>query len=184
MGYSQSECIKKDTLQTRQKGFLPNHAKVQFAGSIGFFSAGFGYQLWNIYEPTLLYGLLSENCGGSHTTVHTISIKNSFYLTEDPWLKRFHPKAGLLINWGNTNNTFHKLPPHYPEKYYFQNKIHIAPFWGGEWHIPFHDKHLKGMGLYFEFSALDAYLLEAIRTDFVSFRDIWSLGIGISFYLH
>ncbi len=131
-----------------------------------------------------MYGLLSENLGGSHITVHTLSLKNSFYLTEGPWLKRFYPKAGLLINLGYTHNTFHKLPPYYPEKYYFQNKIHVAPFWGGEWHIPLRDKHLTGIGLYFEFSALDAYLLEAIRTDFVSISDVWSLGLGVSFYFH
>ncbi|WP_016777526.1 hypothetical protein [Anaerophaga thermohalophila] len=174
--------IGEDTLFIRPRWFFPSHVKVQYAGSVGFISVGAGYRLWDIYEPTLMYGYLSESMGGSNVSVHTISLKNSFYLTSSPWLGHFWPRVGLLINWGNTKNTFRKLPPHYPEKYYFQNKMHLAPFWGGEWHFHIKDKHLSGIGIYFEFSALDAYLLEAVRTDYVRMTDIWSLGIGISFY--
>lgn len=174
--------IGGDTLYIRPRWFLPTHAKIQYAGSIGFVSVGAGYRLWNIYEPSLMYGYLSESFGGSNVSVHTISLKNSFYLTSLPWLKHFWPRVGMLINWGNTNNTFSKLPPHYPEKYYFQNKIHLAPFWGGEWHFAIKDKHLSGVGIYFEFSALDAYILEAIRTEYIKITDVWSLGIGVTFY--
>lgn len=179
-----STVISGDTIYYRPKWFFPHHAKVQYAGSVGFLSVGAGYQLWDIYEPTLSYGLLNNYLGGSDVTVHTISLKNSFFLTKKPWFQHFWPKAGLLINWGNTNNTFSSLPPHYPERYYFQNKIHAAPFWGGEWYQPLKDKHLTGLGLYFEFSALDAYLLEAVRTEYVTMLDVWSLAIGITFYFH
>lgn len=174
--------IGEDTLYIRPRWFVPSHVKIQYAGSIGFISVGAGYRLWDIYEPTLMYGYLSEGLGGSDVSVHTISLKNGFYLTSSPWFGHYWPRVGLLINWGHTKNTFRKLPPHYPEKYYFQNKIHVAPFWGGEWHFQIKDKHLSGVGIYFEFSALDAYLLEAVRTDYVRMTDIWSLGIGISFY--
>ena len=181
---TRKKVIGTDTIHYRPRWFLPRHAKIQYAGSIGFFSAGAGYRLWEVYEPTLLYGFLSENFGGSDVAVHTISLKNSFFLSSTPWLKYFWPRAGLLINWGFTNNTFRKLPPYYPEKYYFQNKVHVAPFWGGEWYIPIKDKHLSGMGVYFEFSALDAYLLEAVRTEYIGLMDIWSFGVGISFYFN
>jgi hypothetical protein len=177
-----SKVIRGDTVIFRARWFFPRHVKMQFAGSVGFLSVGAGYRLWDIYEPTLIFGYLSETFGGSDVTVATISLKNSFDLTPTAWFGHFWPKAGILINWGNTNNTFKKLPPHYPEKYYFQNKVHLAPFLGGEWYMPIKDKHLNGLGFYFEFSALDAYLLEAIRTEYVTLRDIWSLGMGITFY--
>lgn len=176
--------ISGDTLHYRARWFFPRHIKVQYAGSVGFISVGAGYHLWDVYEPTLSYGLLNEALGGSNVTVHTISLKNSFFLTQKPWFDHFWPKAGLQINWGNTNNTFSSLPAHYPEKYYFQNKVHAAPFWGGEWYQPLKDKHLTGWGIYFEFSALDAYLLEAIRTDYVTMLDVWSLAVGFTFYFH
>ncbi|RCW31343.1 hypothetical protein [Marinilabilia salmonicolor] len=176
--------ISGDTVHYRSRWFFPKHAKIQYAGSVGFLSVGVGYHLWDIYEPTFSYGLLNEFLGGSNVTVHTFSLKNSFFLTQKPWFNHFWPKAGLMINRGNTNNTFRKLPPHYPESYYFQNKIHAAPFWGGEWYQPLKDKHLTGWGFYFEFSALDAYLLEAIRTEYVTMLDVWSLAFGITFYFH
>ena len=179
---SREKVIREDTIHVKTRWFFPTHGKVQFAGSIGFFSVGLGYRLWDLYEPTLMYGHLSENFGGSSVSVQTISLKNSFFLTRSPWFKHFWPKTGLLVNWGNTNTTFKKLPPHYPKEYYFQNKVHIAPFLGGEWHIPLEDKHLTGLGVYFEFSALDAYLLEAIRTEYITIKDVWSLGFGVSFY--
>lgn len=176
--------ISGDTVSYRPRWFFPNHAKIQYAGSVGFLSLGAGYRLWEKYEATLSYGLLNDFLGSSDVTVHTISLKNSFFLTQKPWFNHFWPKAGLMINWGNTNNTFRRLPPHYPESYYFQNKVHVAPFWGGEWYQPMKDKHLTGWGLYFEFSALDAYLLEAIRTEYVTMLDVWSLALGITFYFH
>ncbi len=174
--------IQGDTIQVRPRWFFPAHAKIQFAGSVGFFSVGAGYRFWEMYEPTLSYGLLAKKFGRSDVTVHTISLKNSFYLTRLPWFNHFWPKAGMLVNLGNTKNTFHRLPAHYPEKYYFQNRIHLAPFWGGEWHFPLRDKHLTGIGIYFEFSALDAYLLEAVRTDYVSMMDVWSFAAGLTIY--
>jgi hypothetical protein len=134
--------ISGDTVSYRPRWFFPKHAKIQYAGSVGFLSIGAGYWLWEKYEATLSYGLLNDFLGGSDVTVHTISLKNSFFLTQKPWFDHFWPKAGLMINWGNTNNTFHRLPPHYPESYYFQNKIHAAPFWGGEWYQAMKDKHL------------------------------------------
>lgn len=164
--------------------YHPRHLKLQYAGSIGFFSVGAGTRIGGSYEPSLYYGLLANGFGGSSVTVHTISLKNSFYLTETPWFNHFYPKAGLSLNWGHTNNTFRTLPPHYPNRYYFQNRLHVAPFWGGEWRMGMTTRYFKDAGLYFEFSALDAYLLEAVRTKYVRMRDIWSLGVGITFYLH
>ncbi|WP_234408304.1 hypothetical protein [Marinilabilia salmonicolor] len=126
--------ISGDTVTYRPRWFFPKHAKIQYAGNVGFLSVGVGYHFWDIYEATFSYGLLNEFLGGSHVTVHTLSLKNSFFLTQKPWFNHFWPKAGIMINRGNTNNTFRKLPPHYPESYYFQNKVHAAPFWGGEWY--------------------------------------------------
>ena len=101
-----------------------------------------------------------------------------------PLFNHFYPKAGLAINWGHTNNTFNKLPEHYPNKYYFQNKVHVAPLFGGEWIIPLKDKHLKAGSVYFELSTLDAYLLECLRTEYIHFNDIWNIALGVTFYIH
>lgn len=175
--------INKDTISYRRRWFLPSQYKLQYAGGIGFMSVGFGYEITRSYQPALFLGYLSENFGGSKNSVVTVSFKNSFYLTREPLFNCFNPYLGLSINWGNTNNTFKALPDYYPEKYYFQNKVHFAPFVGGELKFDMNRRCFNGFGLYAELSAFDAYLLEAIRTDYVKPHMALTLAIGVTFYL-
>lgn len=98
MYHPRQKIISGDTVTYRPRWFFPKHAKIQYAGSVGFLSVGVGYQFWDIYEPTFSYGLLNEFFGGSNVTVHTFSLKNSFFLTKRPWFNHFWPKAGIMIN--------------------------------------------------------------------------------------
>jgi len=180
---SRTMVIKTDTVTYRHRWIIPGQYKVQYAGSIGFMSIGFGYAITPTYQPALYFGYLSEAFGGSKNTVVTISLKNSFYLSKEPLFNYFNPYVGLSINWGNTQNTFKKLPDYYPEKYYFQNKIHLAPFVGGEIKFDLNNRYFNGFGVYTEFSALDAYLLEAIRTKYVKPYMALSVAFGVTFYL-
>ncbi|MBN2818548.1 MAG: hypothetical protein JXP36_06245 [Bacteroidales bacterium] len=175
--------IRNDTLLIKPRWFMPDHYMVQYAGGIGFLSIGAGYNLWDWYEPTLLIGYVNETFGNSSKAVTTLSIKNSFILFRKYLPEPVKLRGGISVNTGYTNNTFRRLPPHYPEKYYFQNKVFLSPFLGGEWQFKFNRKHLKTGGLFFEFNTRDAYLLECLRTDYVKFHKIWNLGLGITFYL-
>jgi hypothetical protein len=177
--------IREDTLHIRPSWFVPDYFKVQYAGLIGFMSVGAGYSFSRRFDATLLYGVLSNDLGGSSVRVHTLSVKNSWDLFKPGLLGNVTPKAGVSLNWGNTNNTFRRLPAHYPEKYYFQNKLHLAPFWGAEWRIalPF-GRPFQAIGIYGEMSTLDAYVLELFRTKYVSLDKIWNLALGITFYLN
>ncbi len=175
--------INKDTVQYRRRWFIPGQYKLQFAGEIGFMSVGFGYEITPRYQPALFIGYVGENFGGSKKSVVTVSLKNSFYLTKAPIMDFFNPYLGISINWGNTHNTFKALPDYYPEKYYFQNKIHFAPFVGGELKFDIDRPYFNGWGIYAELLTFDAYLLEAIRTKYVKPHMALSMAIGITFYL-
>ncbi|WP_430816123.1 hypothetical protein [Carboxylicivirga sp. RSCT41] len=175
--------IKKDTITYRHRWFMPGQYKLQYAGSIGFMSIGFGYAITPIYQPALFFGYLSENFGGSKNSVVSISLKNSFYFTKQPLFRYFRPYGGLSVTWGNTNNTFNRLPDYYPKEYYFQNKIHFYPFLGGELKFALNNRYFDGVGVYTEFSAMDAYLLEAIRTKYVKPHMALSMAVGVTFYL-
>ena len=176
--------IREDTLHIMPSWFIPDHFKLQYAGLIGFMSIGAGYDFSPRYDATLFYGVLSNNLGGSSVRVHTLSLKNSWDLFRPGLLGNITPKAGVSVNWGSTNNTFRRLPAHYPEEYYFQNKVHLAPFWGAEWRIQLpKGRTFKSIGVYGEMSTLDAYLLELVRTKYVSIDKIWNLSLGITFYL-
>jgi len=176
--------IYNNSIVVTPRWFVPDHYRLQYAGNIGFGAIGTGYSISKLYEITFYYGLLNISFGDTRAAVNTLSIKNSFNIISKPLAGHFKPKIGLSINWGNTHNTFKKLPDHYPRNYYFQNKIHLAPFWGGEWQHTIRNKTLKQVGAYFEFSTLDAYLIECLRNRFVHITDIWSLCFGLSFYIH
>ncbi len=169
--------------------FIPDHFRLQFAGNIGFISLGLGYNFGKSYELTLMYGLQNEFFGNSKESVRTLALKNTFNLYNSFHIYKnisFVPTAGISINWGFTNNTFRKLPKHYPNKYYFQNRVHLAPFIGGKIRYDFEKSGKKEFArhveLYVEAGSLDAYILEWVRTDYVKLGDIMSLAIGVSFY--
>lgn len=178
-----TKVIKNDTVTYKARWFIPDQYNVQYAGGIGFMSVGFGYQIFPRYSPALYYGYLSESVGGSINTVHTISLKNTFLLTRQPLWGILNPTAGISVNWGHTNNTFDNLPDYYPEEYYFQNQIHFAPFVGAELKFKLNQSAFEAWGVYAEVSALDAYLLECIRTSYVKPHMILSVAVGVTFYL-
>jgi len=166
----------------KRKWYLPRDTKIQYAGNIGFMSVGATYYLakdW--YRVSLMYGMAS----GRHEveTLNTVALKNTFLIKKFK-IKDFTiaPTAGLSINVGSTHNTYRKLPEHFPDDYYFQNKIHFAPFFGAIVYHPLPFKTITGMDFYFEMGTMDNYLLEAIRTDYVKYTDIWNLALGLSFY--
>jgi hypothetical protein len=169
-----------DTL--KRKWYLPRDAKIQYAGNIGFLSVGATYHLakdW--YRLSFMYGSTSIY---THTrTLNTVALKNTFLL------KQFHigdfilaPTVGMSINFGSTHNTYRSLPKHFPEGYYFQNKVHLAPFVGAIIYHPLPFKVIKGIDFYTEIGTMDNYILEAIRTDFIKSTDIWNIALGVSFH--
>ena len=166
----------------KRKWYLPRDAKIQYAGNIGFMSVGATYYLvddW--YRLSIMYGMASNHSEAK--TLNTVALKNTFLI------KRFYykdfiisPTGGLSINLGSTHNTSRKLPDYFPDNYYFQNKIHFAPFFGALIYHPLPLKTIKGVDFYFEISTMDNYLLEAIRTDYVKYNEIWNLALGFTFY--
>lgn len=167
--------------------FIPDHNRLQFAGNIGFISTGLGYNIGKRYEITFMLGLQNEFFGDSKESIITAAIKNTINIYHPIIINKrfsFVPTVGLSINWGYTNNTFSDLPTHYANDYYFQNKIHLAPFIGGKLRFECNKRncHRRAIELYVELSSLDAYILECIRTDYVSIDDILNLAIGFSIY--
>lgn len=174
--------VKNDTVIYRRKWWVPNNLKLQYAGNIGFMAVGAGYKLSSWYDLSIMYGYLGNQ--SQVKDVHTVALKNTFALSKKIRNLNFIPTAGISINWGYTHNTFSELPDYYPNGYYFQNKIHFAPFLGGIFSLKDTNLLIKKFDVYFEFSILDAYLLEMIRRDYVKFNDVVNLAIGVSWHLN
>lgn len=200
---SYSQCAVKDHYLSREdtltlnhekiiipkRVFIPDHLRIQYAGAIGFMSIGTGYNFGRNYEATLMFGVQNRTFGNSKEGIFTLALKNSFNLHKAIKIYKhfsFISTAGASINWGYTNNTFNHLPRHYPDSYYFQNKIHLAPFIGTKIRYDFNKNKENTVTKYIEFYAelgtIDAYLLECIRTKYVGIDDILNIAFGISIY--
>jgi len=178
--------INSDSIIFPHKGIVPDHYKTQFAGNIGFLSIGTGYNFGSSYELTLMGGFVNKFFGGCEKNVFTVALKNNFNLSKPLYFNSkmsFVPAAGISVNWGYTHNTFEKLPPHYTEKYYFQNKIHLAPYIAGKLRYDINYKIYKYAEFYAEVGSLDIYILECVKNRYVTLDKILNLALGVSLYI-
>ena len=119
--------------QKEKKNLLPGHAKVQYAGGIGFISIGVGYSnKKDKLEGDVYYGYLPERIGG--VRIHSLSTKFSWipYHLSIKNKYSFEPLiAGLLFNYNFGKQFFSFDPDNYPFKYYsFPTAINAAIFIG------------------------------------------------------
>ena len=173
-----------DTSVKTTPNWYPDYAKFQFAGNIGFLSAGFGYQFLNnrLYSE-ILYGYVPASISNAET-IHTITIKNTFPIINKT-IKDIiiSPITGFTASFETGNNSFLKLPDKYPEGYYITNAFHFTFFIGSNIHKNFTDsKILKGTDIYFELGSVESYLLYAFLSKEVKLNHIFSSAIGINLY--
>ena len=168
--------------QTKKRpGIVPDQLKLQYAGSIGFISAGAGYE-WakQKINGDLYYGFVPAGVGG--VDIHTITTKFTWLplsKTLDNHIKIDFLTAGILINYAfgkryhlfsDTKNTF--------VYYGFPTAAHFAIFEGGG--------ISKGkFGLYYELGITDKNIASFIsNTKAIPFFEIVNIGLGAKYSLH
>ncbi len=179
-----SNAFAQDSTIKKKSWYLPDYGKIQFAGNIGFFSVGFGYQFLNnrLYSE-LLYGYVPESISKAEK-IHTITIKNTFpILNKEIKTIILSPITGFTASLETGNNSFLILPDKYPKGYYSTNAFHFTLFIGAKVHKNFiNSKTIKGSDLYFELGTVDTYLWYAILSKEVKINQIFSSAIGINLY--
>ena len=180
-----SNAFAQDSTLIKDKAwFLPGYAKIQFAGNIGFFSVGFGYQFLNnhLYSE-LLYGYVPVSISKAEK-IHTITIKNTFPIFTKKINKiALSPITGFTASFETGNNSFLKLPDKYPKGYYSTNAFHFTFFIGTLVHKDFiNSKIINGADLYFELGTVDTYLWYATISKEVKINKIFSFAIGLNLY--
>ncbi len=182
-----SGAFAQDTalIKTKKRAwYLPDYAKIQFAGNIGFLSAGIGHQFLNkhLYSE-LIYGYVPASISKAEK-IHIITIKNTFPI----WSKKIKevtlsPITGFTTSFETGNNSFLKLPDKYPKGYYVTNAFHLTLFIGAKVHKDFmNSKIIKGADLYFELGTVETYLWYGIISTEVKVNKIFSSAIGINLY--
>lgn len=168
---------------------IPKYTKVQFAGSMGFLSAGVGWSYGKErWETDLLFGLVPR-----YTDDHamlTFTVKQNFIPWKIPLRNEafvFEPLAcGMYLNTLLDEDFWVMNPDRYPSGYYtFPTRIRTHIFVGER--ISFYpDKknHPKrALTLFYELSTCDLYLISAVRNRYLKPTDYLSLSFGLKFHI-
>jgi hypothetical protein len=160
---------------------LPDQAKLQLAGNVGFVSPGVGWSwLGTRLEGDLFFGWVPRPIGGDSIVSFTGK------LTLAPW--RLRPGSGwsvrpltaaLQLTYTFGHEYFLRLPEHYPQGYYsaataLRSAVAVGASVGRrQW-------GLEEVGAYAEFVALDAMLGFWIANPrALGPTDVLSLAIGV-----
>jgi hypothetical protein len=172
----------EDDSTERKRNFLPSTAHLQFAGFIGMFSAGVGYQVKNEWANfSLLYGYVPEKY--STADIHTIALKTTAILFRTSKSAPVIPALylGCTLNMELSGHSFFFLPDQFPKGYYHPQAIHSTFFLGLK--TRFALKENTAIEPFFEVGALDYYLWYAIDNETIHIKDVSKAAIGLNYIL-
>lgn len=161
----------------------PKHAKLQYAGGMGFLSLGVGWDYGRRcqWETDLFIGFLQAKYAGK--TRLTFTLKQNYI----PWSVSLHPRwsvepfyCGMYINTITGEEFWQREPGKYPNKYYnFSTKIRPYLFVGQRMTLhtpkgPFHSATL-----FYEISSCEFYLISKFTNRSLRAKDYLRLSFGI-----
>jgi hypothetical protein len=163
----------------------PFHIQLQYAGNMGLGSVGIGKSFFNNnLSLSAIYGYLPKKV--NTVTVHTLALKTCVYLV------RFSPVAnfniglytGLNAMYGITENTFVKLPSHYPKAYYPPTALHASFLLGLNHNLSINKwKWTNLFSVFTEIGTMEYQIYNAFKNENVHFADIVNISAGISIKL-
>ena len=176
--------LKKRQL-TWQK-LMPEMFTLQYAGGIGMFSAGAGWDYGHArqWETHLLLGFLPKRNNYHHYWTFTL---RQYYV---PWTVKLNKSLAIRLLAVNlsVNSILHKdfwvsEPDRYPSGYYgFSSRIrfHLGVGQRFCYKIPEHRRFLsQEVSIYYEVSTCDLYVRQKFLNKSIAFKDIITLGVGV-----
>jgi hypothetical protein len=169
------------------KFLVPDEALVQYAGSIGYFSGGIGYELFGNKKGNLdlLYGFVPGSKGGVlHITTAKFSYKPWSIKVKD-WGKIYPFNPGLFATYTFHKDLSFKFPSgQYAHDYYYWSEA-LRPHLSFSSEIELNANQIlrttgiRAIGLYIEANTNDYYLVNYLQnTSALKIDDIFQLGIG------
>lgn len=170
---------------------IPDHYKMQFAGSIGMVSLGTGwtYGKKKQWETDLMFGFLPKFESERHKLVFTV--KQSYV----PWRLRVKESAwvvqplscSMFLSSVLNEKFWTREPDRYPKGYYgFSTRIRANLSLGQRimYDIPdVSDWWVQDISLYYELGACDTDLCTFFGDRSIKFRQILSLAVGIKLHI-
>jgi hypothetical protein len=171
-----------DSTNVRRRWFNPRYIPIQFAGNIGFISAGVGYiARKDNYQLSIVYGFAPASISGVNS--HLLTAKNIFHIYKFPISKKqtLIPYVALGVSVEISGNSFFTVPSNMPSDYYsFPKSIHAIASAGIKVrHMTNNVRGFKGIELFAETSTVDAYVWYKFISDEIKTHQILSLAFGI-----
>jgi hypothetical protein len=172
--------------QSRLRRWLPTDGfSLQYAGSIGFMSAGYFRQTHNLHhEFSFIYGYTPQSLGGPLSgitlkyTYNPLRFRIANSLQWDPI------QAGMFITAWFGENLDLAWSAKYPKGYYWwQSSLRKHAFISSQ--LSFVKKRVEKVSVYFEVNTNDLYLVGYYpNRETQTFTDILFFGIGAKVYLN
>lgn len=166
---------------------LPDYAKVQFAGSMGMFSAGVGYHLFKEkFELDLMAGFLPQAYSRDELQVITLRVSSRIWQLRSMGDWTITPlTAGLFVTYTHGGKFSSALPRHYPDGYYWWSEA-VRPniFIGGRVTKRFtNNESLPKLTFYYEIGTNELKLVSyALNTETLSPFQILHAGVGVKLH--
>lgn len=176
----------RQRLMKRWKRLIPTQASLQYAGSIGLMSVGWGwhYGKGQHWETDMLIGVVPRyHTEKFHTT---FTIKQRYV----PWHCMVSHRwtiepltAGVFFNTISGDDFWRSLPDKYPKHYYgFSTKVRANIFLGQRlrYNIP-RSKRLahQAVSFYYELSSCDLYIVSKATNKAYPWQETLSLALGL-----
>ncbi len=173
--------------RTGWSSLIPTHFKIQYAGNMGFLSAGPGwdYGKRGQWETDLFFGYLPKY--ETDKAKMTITIKETY----NPWSIQFGESSfsfeplstGLYLNTVIGEDFWTRQPRRYSSGYYdFESKIRLNIFLGQRFSFDIPDEKRifdRSITVFYEISSYDMMIVSAIQNSYLKFRDIFTLSFGV-----
>ena len=182
--YSQ---FSNKTDSIKYEKFLPDYAKIQFAGGIGFLSTGVGYTfLDHKLELSFFYGYVPERftVDDLHSVSLQVTAKFLRYKISET-IEILPLNFGWYIHHTFGNEYWVLLPDNYSNNYYWWSPGRNAGiFLGGEIKTKLFATKMpaSGTAFYTRVGSRGLYLVSKIGNSSIPMSDIIELGFGIAIY--
>ncbi|NRF37844.1 hypothetical protein HQN83_03905 [Pedobacter sp. LMG 31643] len=170
------------------KFLIPDEAIVQYAGSIGYFSGGVGYELFGNKRGNLdlLYGFVPGSKGGVLNIATAKFGYRPWSIKVKDWGKFYPFNPAIFATYTFHKDLSFKFPSgQYAHDYYYWSEA-LRPHLAFSSEIELDAKKLlknigiRAIGLYIEANTNDFYLINYFQnTSALTVTDIFQLGIGM-----
>lgn len=178
--------VKPKDTTTRNK-FIPDYVKLQYAGGIGFLSAGVGYTFFKQHlDVSLFYGYVPK--WFTVDDLHSISLQFTaklFRIKASKNIEILPLNIGWYIHHTFGSEFWVKLPDNYPDGYYWWSPGRNAGvFIGGEIKTKLlaNKTPASGLAFYARAGSRGLYLASKVGNKSIPLTDIIKLGFGVALY--